>query len=437
MNLNNLLSQTDPNACGKHGMWNRRGILKTAGLAGLSWLTPLSGQLALAAEKSGKRPRSVIVLWLQGGASQLESFDPHPGKKIAYGGKAVDTAQKGVQFAEGYEQTAEVMQDLSVIRSLNSKEGDHARAMYNIKTGHRPLPGLVHPSLGAIICHEMPELKLDIPTHISILSNQFPARGGYMGAKYDAFKIGDPVNPVPDISSWVDKDRQDSRLKSLDLLEASFSAGRLSKLDEDRTLHQTNVKRALNMMSSDQLAAFDVKQATEEERDGYGDSAFGRGCLTAVRLVEAGVRCVEVTLNGWDTHANNQEFTRKNAETLDPAIASLMKSLKERDLYDETIVLVGTEFGRTPKQNGVAGRDHWPHGFSVLLGGGGIAGGRVIGETDPEGEKEEASDKVTVDDLHATIHKALGIDSSFEMMTPLNRPIPLSEGNPVRKLLET
>lgn len=425
----------DPFACGSREHWNRRGILKAAGLAGMSWLTPLSGKLALSAEQTGKKPRSIIVVWLQGGASQLETFDPHPGKKIADGTKAIKTSQKGIQLAEGYEQTAEHLQGLSVIRSMVSKEGDHSRATYNIKTGHRPLPGLIHPSLGSIVCHEMPELQLDIPTHISILSNQFPARGGYLGAQYDAFKIGDPVNPVPDTALRVDQKRQDERLESLNVLESSFAKGRIAKLDEDRTLHQTNVKRALKMMSSEQLAAFDVKQATASERDSYGDTAFGRGCLTAVRLVEAGVRCVEVSLGGWDTHANNKESNRKNAEILDPAIAALVRSLKERDIYDETIILVGTEFGRTPKINGVAGRDHWPTGFSVLLGGGGIRGGLAIGETDPEGEKKDPSDAVTVDDLHATVHKALGIDSSYEIMTPLNRPIPISEGNPVRRLL--
>ncbi|MDF1814145.1 MAG: DUF1501 domain-containing protein [Verrucomicrobiales bacterium] len=431
----NFSSRNDV-SCGSADHWARRRVLKAAGLSGLSWLTPMADQLALAADL-GKtaRPRSVILVWLQGGASQLETFDPHPGKTIAYGSGAVDTPVKGIQLGEKLVQTAELMEDFSLIRSVVSKEGDHARATYNIKTGHRLIPGLEHPSVGAIVCHELEDPKIDIPTHISIIPANFAARGGYLGAHFDAFQIGDPNSPVPDVASRVSEKRTKERLESLSVLEESFAKGRLANLDRNRTQHITNLERARRMMTSDQLAAFDVSQETKADREAFGDSPFGRGCLAAVRLIECGVRCVEVTLNGWDTHANNRDLQNRKVELLDPALASLIRTLKARDLYEETIVICATEFGRTPKQNVAEGRDHWPHGFSILLGGGGLAGGKVIGETDPEGDSKDPANPVDVEDVHATVYEALGIDYEFELPTPINRPVPISEGVPVRELL--
>lgn len=423
-------------SCGGAEHWSRRNLLKAAGLSGMSWLTPVADRLAMAADLGAhQRPKSVIILWLQGGASQLETFDPHPGKSIAYGGKAIPTAVKGIQFGEKLEQTAGLMNDFSLIRSVVSKEGDHARATYNIKTGHRLIPGLEHPSIGSIICHELEDPGIDIPTHISIIPANFAARGGFLGAQYDAFQVGDPNSPVPDVSPRVSEERNAKRIESLSILEQEFAKGRLANLDQVRTQHVTNLERAKRMMTSEQLDAFDVSKETKSERDAFGNTPFGRGCLAAVRLVSRGVRCVEVTLTGWDTHTNNLENQNRRISDLDPALASLIKALKVRDLYDDTIVLCATEFGRTPIQNQVEGRDHWPHGFSALIGGGGIAAGKVIGETDPAGEKKEPARPVDVEDVHATVHEALGIDYLYELPTSINRPIPISDGSPVRELL--
>lgn len=426
-------------ACGQRDHFTRRALLKSSAVAGLGWLTPLAQQLARGAEKSGTRPKSVIVLWMEGGASQLETFDPHPGSTIAYGAKAINTAVRGIQFGEGLPLTAERAQDFSILRAVTSKEGDHTRAIYNVKTGYRPFPGLIHPAIGAVICHEMPtpdgkEAPIDIPSHISILPEQNPARGGYLGAEYDAFQAYDPVTPVPDVRSRTDDERQARRLGGLDVLEQSFAAGRIADLEKSRTLHRTSIDRARRMMSSDQLAAFDVSVAPKAEREAFGDTSFGRSCLAAVRLVEVGVRCVEVTLNGWDTHINNHEGQAKQLGILDPALASLIRLLKERDLYENTIVMVATEFGRTPKLNLAEGRDHWPHGFSVLLGGGGFRGGLALGETDPAGESQDPGGKVRVEDIHATIFSQLGIDFEYELMTPIGRPIAISDGRVIREL---
>jgi hypothetical protein len=316
-----------------------------------------------------------------------------------------------------------------------SREGDHERASYNIKTGYRPDPSVVHPSVGSIITHEMPNANIDIPTHISMMGGGFDSRGGYFGAEYDPFQMGDPVNPVPDIRGFGNDEQQEARMKSLSVVEQAFAKGRAANLGNERTLHDETIKKARRMMTSEQLDAFDISDVPKTERDAFGNSAFGRGCLAAVRLVEAGVRCVEVTLRGWDTHIDNTNLTGNVTKQLDPAFASLIKTLKARGLFDSTVVLCGGEFGRTPKLNPVDGRDHWPHGFSMAIGGGGIKGGRVIGETDPTGESKDPGGKVFVQDIHATIQDTFGIDYERKVMTPANRPIALSDGYPIDELL--
>jgi len=432
-----LISPTFSFDCGTSVHLDRRAVLRGAALGSLSWMTPLATHLSRAAESGKTRPKSLIVIWLEGGSSQLETFDPHPGENIAYGAAAISTAVAGLQFGEGLERTGALANDFSILRSVTSKEGDHARAIYNAKTGFRPFPGLVHPAIGAVLCHEMPPtvVSTDLPRHISILPGSTPSRGGYLGAEFDAFQIGDPSQPVPDVAERVAGDRATRRLASLSVLEQSFAAGRRADLASERTLHQSNTDRARRLMSSEQLGAFDISAAPQAEQESYGDHPFGRGCLAALRLVEAGARCVEVTLNGWDTHVNNRENQRARIDLLDPALAALITGLKARDLYADTILLVATEFGRTPKQNIAEGRDHWPHGFSALIGGGGLAGGRVIGETDPAGEKIDPSAGVRVEDIHATILTAFGVDYTYDFMTPIGRPLAISEGKPIPELL--
>lgn len=424
--------------CGGVDHFSRRTLLKTLGAAGLSaWLTPVAQLLARAEEKApkGKPARSVIILWMAGGPSQLETFDPHPHRKIAFGTKAIKTALPGVQIADGLPQVAEIMGDLSLVRSMVSKEADHERAVYNMKTGYRPNPTVVHPSIGAVICHELNDAAIDIPRHVSILPDQWPARGGYLGAQFDAFQVYDPKGPIQDVSPLVPQERLDQRMKDLSVVERSFVRGRAPKLDETTTLHQLSMARALKIMSSEQLAAFDVKRAPEAQLAAYGDTPFGRGCLAALRLIEAGVRCVEVTLGGWDTHVNNHELQGSKARILDAPLAALIRDLKERGLFDSTVVVCGGEFGRTPKLNAVGGRDHWPYGFSMALAGGGIRSGHVMGATDPEGEKKEPDQPVRVQDLHATIQHALGIDPRKELITPVGRPLGLSDGRIIEELL--
>ncbi|HMC12003.1 MAG TPA: DUF1501 domain-containing protein, partial [Pirellulaceae bacterium] len=396
---------------------------------------------AAETEPKGKPAKSLIVLWMAGGPSQLETFDPHPGTKISHDStKAIKTAVKDIRIADNLPLVAEQTDSLSLVRSLVSKEGDHERASYNVKTGFRPDPTLVHPALGAIICHQLSD-NVEIPRHVSILPGQFPARGGYLGDQYDAFKTFDPIGPIPDVTPRVSAARAAKRLDDLtNVVETSFARGRIKNLSQ-RTMHNPSIESARQMMSSDQLKAFDVRQASDSLKNQFGDTPFGRACLAAIQLIEVGVRCVEVTLDGWDTHVNNEALVKGRCEILDPAYAALIKELKARNLFDSTIVLWTGEFGRTPKVNPPGGRDHWPHGFTAALAGGGIAGGRIIGETS-SGPDEKAADKVqfvkdprNVEDLHATILHALSIDFTQEIETPIGRPMALSKGKVIRELL--
>lgn len=424
--------------CGGHDHFHRRNLLKLVGLSGLSWLTPMSQMAARASEASRKKKRakSLILVWLDGGNSQLETFDPHSGKAIADGTTAIGTNLKGVQLAKGMERVAECLDQLSLVRNTVTKEGDHERANYNVKTGFRPTPAIVHPSIGAVLSHQLPAGETEIPRHVSILPGEWPGRGGYLGERFDAFQVGDPQGPIPDVTNRVSSERFDSRLASLKVLDSEFSRNR--RVDfQAATQQQATIDQAVQMMSSEQLSAFDIHQATRAERELFGDSEFGRGCLVASRLVEVGVRCVEVSLRGWDAaHVSNQSVHERLVPKLDFGLSGLLTHLSQRDLLDQTVVMCCGEFGRTPEINPATGRDHWPHGFSVALAGGGIQGGRVLGETDPEGGQVSWDKGTPIEDIHATVLHAMGIDYQEELQTPINRPMKLSEGKPISALLD-
>ncbi len=434
----------DMTACNTLSHINRRTLLQAAGLSGIGWLTPLAERLARAADESpkGKPAKSVIVLWMAGGPSQYETFDPHPkpDSPLAGGTQRIKTSVKGIEIAAGLPLVAEQMERISLVRSVISKEGDHERATYNVKTGFRPDPTLLHPAIGAVLCHQTTD-NVEIPRHVSILPDQWAARGGYLGDQFDAFRAYDPLGPVSDVTATVSDNRFNQRLKDLDVVEDQFARRRLKKLDAEKTLHVASIKAAQKMMTSDQLKAFDVSKAPEALRKTFGDTPFGRSCLAAVQLIEVGVRCVEVTLGGWDTHANNHTIVQGLNATLDPAYAALMKELQARNLLDSTIVLWGGEFGRTPFINPAFGRDHWPHGFTIALAGGGIRGGQVIGENNPnpkpdsKNPAEQTTNPRNVEDIHATVFRALGIDFEQELQTPIGRPMAISKGKVIEELL--
>ncbi|MEW4490156.1 DUF1501 domain-containing protein [Thalassoglobus sp. JC818] len=421
----------------------RRQALQIGLGTGLSFLLPTLE--ARATEKRGKeRPKSIIVLWMGGGPSQLESWDPHPESSVGETVSKISTTIPGLEIGDTLPQMAEQIHHLSVIRSMVSKEGDHERGTYYAQTGYRPDPSVIHPSITAVISKQLKRDDIEIPQHISLASGDgfVVPRGGFLGADYDAFRIFDPGRNIRNMRPGVDEARQQRRLEGLDVVSNSFAS--LRQKPVAKTNHQSVIEKALTMMSSSQLEALTLEGEAQSTIDRYGDNRFGRGCLVARRLVEQGVRAIQVVLSGFDTHVNNLDGQRNQFAILDPAFATLIADLKERDLLDSTIVLCLGEFGRTPKINPLEGRDHWPIGFSCVLGGGGLAAGRVIGETDPNAARsnEEQLTKTTppkspvsIPDLYATILTTMGLDPYEEIQSPIGRPFMMSEGMAVNDLL--
>lgn len=423
---------------------HRRDLLRGAPIAAVcatSFWTSLAESIAKTAASS-KTPKALILVWLQGGPSQLETFDPHPNTTIGGSTQAIKTSLGDMQIANTLEQTAEVMHHATLIRSMVSKEGDHERATYNMKTGWRPDPTLLHPSIGSVLCHHSTQ-NIEIPRHVSILSGQWPSRGGYLGSQFDAFQLGDPKNPLPNLRSPVENKQFQQRITDLELIEQRFRKGRIRNLESDKTLHSVSTERAVKMMSSEQIQAFEIDREPQSVREPFGDSPFGRGCLAAVRLIEQGVTCVEIELSGWDSHVENHTLQSGRCSILDPALASLVRLLGERDLLDSTVVVCGGEFGRTPKINIADGRDHWPNGFSTAIFGGPFRRGYVHGETASELNENKSDplagvkDPVRIEDLHATILHSFGIDPSVESITPIGRPLAVSQGSIIKELFET
>ena len=417
----------------------RRDAFRLAAGLGLSFCLPAMRSRA-ARLRGAERPKSLITLWMAGGPSQLETWDPHPGTRNGGPTQAIDTKLPGLQIAHSFPRVAEQIQHLSVIRSLVSKEGDHERGTYFVQTGYRPDPTVIHPALGAVLTRNLPDSGIQIPLHISLgAGNNFTVpRGGYLGDDYDAFRIYEPGRNIRNLRGLGNEQRKARRLAGLDVLDRAFRRGRAVSVDH--SLHQQVVDKALAMMDSEQLRAFKLDDEPQSTIDRYGDSRFGRGCLVARRLVEEGVRAVQVVLSGFDTHAENFTGHETQARQLDPAFAALIADLVERDLLDSTIVLCIGEFGRTPKINPLDGRDHWPSGFSCVIGGGGLASGQIIGETANPDEAGDAKtirpdDPVSVPDLYATILHAMGVEHDYEELTPIGRPLNRTEGTPLQRLM--
>lgn len=426
---------------------SRRRLLQMLSVCGLTLALP--GMSARAASRRREeRPKSLITLWMNGGMSQLETWDPHPGTSTGGEVKDIATTAKETRISEMLPQLAEQMHLCTLIRSLTSKEGDHERGSAFVKTGYRPEPTLKYPTLGAIAAHELPDAKIEIPQHVALAPGAFRApEGGYLGNEWDAFRVFSPGDGLSNLRSFVSKERQTDRLKGLSVVSKQFETNR--QFGAPRTLHQNTLDRALTMMTSEQLKAFELDEEPAAVKKAYGDTSFGKGCLVARRLVEVGVRSIEVNLSGFDTHVSNHEGHITQTRILDPAIATLLKELKERDLLDSTIVLCMSEFGRTPSINPAGGRDHWPNWFSCMIAGGGFREGTVIGATPSDLPKQSSNmqmmaggktigpeDPIQVPELYATIMAAMGIDARKEIMTPIGRPIRFADATPSARLLK-
>lgn len=419
----------------------RRQVLQFLSACGVSLAMPAMTARATTRRRD-ERPKSLITLWMNGGMSQLETWDPHPGTKSGGEVKDIATSVKDVRISELLPQMAEQLHSCMLIRTLTSKEGDHERGAAFVKTGYRPEPTLKYPTLGAIAAHELPNAELEIPQYVTLAPDRIVPEAGYLGNQWDAFRVFQPGMGLSNLKSYVSPERQADRLKGLSVVSQQFEQRR--QFGAKRTLHQNTLDRALEMMSSEQLKAFELDTESATVKAAYGDTNFGRGCLVARRLVETGVRSIEVTLPGFDTHVANHSGHVTQCKILDPAIATLIRELRERDLLDSTIVLCISEFGRTPSINPAAGRDHWPNWFSCMIAGGGFREGTVIGATPHdvlEGKKSDGKlilpdEPVLVPELYATIMATMGIDFHKEVLTPIGRPIRFADALPSAYLLK-
>jgi hypothetical protein len=408
------------------GAISRRGFLRSVGaggtaLAGLGWLD----HLTLHAEELRRAHRACILLWMAGGPSQFETFDPKPGAETQGPTRAIATAAPGVAVAEHWTRTAGVMRDVAVIRSMTSKEGNHGRATYLLHTGYSPSGGIVHPGFGSLAARELGPADFDLPHFVSIQGQT--AGPSFLGVRYAPFVVTDPNRSPDNLATPVPGGRLRRRLGLLEELEAPFARAGAAEQVHD---HQTVYGQTAQMVLSPRVKAFDLAAEPEAVREAYGRSGFGQGCLMARRLVEAGVTFVEVQSSGWDTHGNELPSLKKLIPPVDRGIAALLADLKVRGLLDSTLVVWMGEFGRTPRINLTAGRDHFPRSFNVALAGCGVRGGQAIGSTDRLGT--EVSDRpVTVPDLFCTFCHALGINPRKENQSNVGRPLPIVEGGQV------
>lgn len=398
-----------------------RGITAAAGGAALGF-TDVMAQQADALRQRGK---ACILLWMQGGPSQLETFDPKPGHANGGETKAIDTTVPGIRIAENLPELARLADRLAIVRSMSTKEGNHQRASYLLHTSYVPNASVQYPALGSAVAHQLAEAASALPSFVRI-GQRFlnSSAGGILGSAYDPFLVASAAMPPTNTRPATEVDRYRRRLSLLDRLESkSSAAGLADRIDDHRKLYD----QAARMILSPDMRTFDLAQEPDATRDAYGRGEFGNACLLARRLVEAGVTFVEVALGNWDTHQDNFNLTRRLTEQLDRPMATLLGDLEERGLLDNTLVLWMGEFGRTPRINPRGGRDHFPRAFNAALAGAGVRGGQVIGATDAAGE--EVTDRpISEKDLFRTIYQALEVDADVSNMSPIGRPVPLVEG---------
>jgi hypothetical protein len=410
---------------GKNGLTSRRDFVKALGaggaaVAGMGWMDRMTAEAAALRE----RGMSCILLWMQGGPSQFETFSPKAGHKNGGETKAISTDVSGIQISEHLPNTAGVMDDVCLIRSMNSKEGSHPRASYLLHTGYVPTASVKYPTLGSIASQQIGNDQLDLPSFVRIGRARGAGGAGFLGVEYDPFQMQTAKRQPENTEIPSTEQRYQRRLGLLGQLEGQFEKnGGEQEVADHRKLYN----KASKIVLSPQMNAFDIQQESAAMRNAYGDSEFGAGCLLARRLVETGATFVEVAAGNWDTHQDNFSRSQELCEQVDQPYAQLLKDLKQRGMLDRTLVVWMGEFGRTPRINARGGRDHYPRAFNVALAGGGVRGGQVIGKTDAGGVS--VTDRpVGVTDLFRTICHSLKIDGDDTNMSSIGRPIPIVEG---------
>lgn len=372
--------------------------------------------------------RACILLYMVGGASHIDTWDPKPGRPTGGEFRSIPTTMPGVHVSEHLPKLARRTDDMAILRSLSYREGNHARARYLMHTGYVPAGTTRHPGLGAQLVATRPS---DVPLPDNVAIGGPGHTSGLLGAQFAPFVVGNPAKPVRNVTPVVSSERMNARLDVWQDLQNDFAQHRGAAIEG----HTEVVRQAVSMMRADEIAAFDLEQETAKVRARYGDSKFGQGCLMARRLVERGVPFVEVQMGGWDTHENNFERVAKLSAELDGAMSALLDDLRASGLLDETLVVWMGDFGRTPRINARGGRDHYPHVASAVVAGGGIVGGQVVGATDANGETVIDA-PITVEDLHRSLQMRLGLDPDAVRLSTGGRPIyAVDGGTPIDALL--
>ncbi|QJW99114.1 DUF1501 domain-containing protein [Frigoriglobus tundricola] len=432
---------------------DRRHLLRVGAVSTAVSMSGWMGRLARAAEEKKVKPkRSCILLWMFGGPSTIDLWDLKVGHENGGPYKEIEAAPD-LKICEHLPKIAKHGKSLAVLRGMSTKEGDHIRGEYLMKTGQLPgAAGIQYPGIGALVAKELGDPRAELPNFVSIAPQRFVAQDangpGFLGPVHAPLVVGDnqfnnnvPAGNIDAVLKVADLDRRKgideptaaARLDLLREVQDDFAAGRPGSIARS---HAAAYDRAVRLMQSDGGKVFDLTAEKDATRDKYGRNLFGQGCLLARRLVEKGVPFVEVTLGNWDTHGQNFDQVKGLCGTLDAAWAALMDDLKDRGLLETTTIVWMGEFGRTPKINAQKGRDHFPNAWSTVLAGGGIKGGRAVGKTSKDGTTVEERVTPTVD-LLATVCSAVGIDFEKQNMSNVGRPIRIVEkgAQPVTEVL--
>jgi len=433
--------------------------LSAAGVVGFS----MSGWLEAVAQQNATNPqrrRSCILLWMNGGPSQMDTFDLKPGHANGGPYREIQTNVPGIRISEHLPRVAQHMDKMSIIRAMSTREGDHGRGTFYLRSGYLPQGPIQYPTMGSLIAKEIGAEDLPLPSFVSIAPFRAfsPAAygSGFLGPQYAPLMVGESAGFNPQGQDAYDQSLRVQDMTAGEGVQASQFDARVDLLqDMEREFvdrhqavaarsHQTAYDRAVRLMRTSARTAFNLNEESAAIRDAYGRNLFGQGCLLARRLVERNVPFVEVTLGSmqnnpvaWDTHGQNFQNVQRLSEILDPAWGTLMSDLRERGLLDTTTIVWMGEFGRTPRINPQQGRDHYPNAWTTVLAGGGIRGGTVFGRTSADGTTVEDPRPVGVPDLLATVFQALGIDHTNQNMSNVGRPIPMTErtAQPIREIL--
>jgi hypothetical protein len=402
-------------------MKRREFLTSTAGVLG--FLQTLKANQ----EEIKKNGKSAILLWMGGGPSTMDIWDLKP--EAPTGGPFRPIGTTGdVQICEHMPLMAKQMHNMAIIRSMSTREADHMRGRYYMHTGYVPNPSIEHPSYGSLLSHQLRRDDIEIPQFVTVGGGSMGA--GFLGAQYNPFSVNSDGR-IRNLDMKVDA-RLIQRAYALDFLETNFINQKRGSLAKD---HQSVLKQAFNLLTSEQMEAFKIAGEPEPVKERYGNNGFGKGCLMARRLVEVGVPFIEVNLGGWDNHQNIHPTLKDNKlPVLDQGMSALVEDLEQRELLKDTAIIWMGEFSRTPRINGNAGRDHWARSWSVVVGGAGMNGGIAVGATSDDGTKV-ITDPYSSQDVMASVCKALGISLSTTFTSNSGRPMKIANSGKIIKEL--